>query len=247
MGLIIGSKLRDDYALQCNGVDQMAGVDSPPWKGDTQGAWVFDATLLSDPGGTGNFAATLINMGIFTVTGWFQISFRRNTGYGNTGIYLTVIHNPTGAVGGNASAGAITTPITVGTRVRCVVNSDRSIWINEAAQTKAAYTGIAWTSGWNAALSGSASAYTQGFGGNKQPGQPVASSGHVKLDNIMYIDRPLTSDEIAEDHNGGIRLAYQKMSFLGAIKHAWDMENNYLDRIGSAHLTPYNGPTFATP
>src|SRR5690606_25867267 len=144
----------------------------------------FDATLLSDPGGTGNFNAPLINMGIFTITGWLHIGFRRNTGYGNTGIYLTVIHNPTGAPGGNASAGGITTPITVGTRFRCVVASDRSIWINGVAQAKVAYSGVAWTSGWNAALSGSASDYTQGFGGNKQPGQPVADSGHVKLNNV---------------------------------------------------------------
>lgn len=250
MGTIIGGKFFDDYAVEYNGVNQMHGLPAPPWKGDAQGAWAFDMTLIAAPPGTGNVGVPVLGVGIYLSNGVLNITCRRHTAYGDTNMRLDVLYNVDGVAGNNKANAGNTTIITPGTRYRCLVQSNGTIYINGVAQSLVSYNGFPWISGmWYSSLAGTASAYEQGFGGNKLPGQPVSVSGNVRLNNVIYYNAPLSAAEALADHNGGVSFDRRTNAALAAkLVEFWRFDGNGNAEVNPANnLTAYGTPTYIAP
>lgn len=250
MGTIVGGKFFDDYAVEYNGVDQMHGLPTPPWKGDSQGAWAFDLTLIAAPPGTGNAAAQALSLGIYLSSGVLSILCRRHTAYGDTNMRLDVLYNADGSAGNNKTNAGNTTVIVPGTRYRCLVQSNGTIYINGTAQSLVSNVGFPWISGmWYNGLAGTASAYEQGFGGNKLPGNPVNASGNVRLNNVIYYSAPLSAAEALLDYNGGVSFDRRSNAGLAAkLIEFWRFDGNGNAEINPANnLTAYNSPAYPAP
>ena len=243
-GIIASARRRASWstgkAIAFNGVDEMASVTPLPMKSDTTGCWLFDATLNAAAAGTANDAQVIINAGVYLSSPIHTISFRRNTGFGDTNYRLDVITSATTGGYTYSNAGNTTT-ITPGTRYRCCIMGNGTIWINGVSQSLVSFVSRSWASGkWYSWMSGAASAFVLGFGGSKTPGGTYGAYGNVKLDNAMYLSRVLTSGEVTEWYNSGVPKSPASLSFYADIQNMWLFQNDLTDPIGGEDLTGEN-------
>ncbi len=249
MGTIIGSEYLDNNAIQFDGVNQYAArVGAFPWLSHSQGAWAFDLTLLSFPGGTGNDVRSVINAGVYAAgKGLFFISCRRNSGYGDTAIRLDIAkYNGSGATFTRAPSAET---ITIGVKRRYIVQSDGKMFIDGVeASVYLSYNGNSWTGDWYSAMPGVAANYEQRFAGEGDPGSPPARFGNIRLNNVVYYSSPLTASEALADYNGGRPQDPRERPDLAAkALYFWPFDGHLNDIIGGQNLTAYNSPTYPTP
>ncbi len=241
---------RDPLQVEYDGISQMHGLPTPPWKGNSAGAWAFDAVVVSAPPGTGNAIQRILGMGKYLSTGFLQIDARRHTIFGDTDLRLDITTNPTNTSSPNYSNAGITTPLVIGVRYRCLVQSNGTIWVSGVAQSLVSWNSTPWLPGrWMSTLTGAASTYEQGFGGIKLPGQPVDVSGNVRLNNVIYYNAPLTSTEVAQDYNGGISFDRRTIPALASkMVEFWRFDGDGDAEINPANnLTQYGTPTYVAP
>lgn len=249
MGLIIGSKLRDDYAVETNGVDSYAWTSGHLLGGTpTAGAYVADVWFDAALGGNGQKLIVSTRDNDTTPGNLFSLMFmRQDTAFGNTGMHVGIQSWDSGA--NDYVRGGCAMSLSPQTWYRVVCQSNGEIWIDGANQTvvRQAIPGRPdWTGQWGQLRSGLSPSATA-FGAARRPDGTTSNFSAIGVNNFLSVNRPLTPSEVAEDYNGGIRLAYQKMSFASDIIHAYDYEQNLLDRVGSQHFTGVNGPSFVAP
>ena len=249
MGTIIGSKLLDDYAVETNGVDSYAWV-SGHLLGSTPsaGAYVADVWFDAALGGNGSMIVIDTRNNDTTPGNNFILMFmRHDTAFGDTGMHVGIQAWDSGL--NDWVRGGCAMSLSPQTWYRVVCQSNGEIWIDGISQTvvRQASTGRAdWTGQWGQLRSGLSPSATS-IGAARRPNGTTSNFAAVGVNNFLSINRPLTSDEIAEDYNGGIRLAYQKMSFASDIIHAYDYEQNLLDRVGAKDFISVGTPTYVTP
>lgn len=246
MGLIIGSKLRDDYAVETNGVDSYAWT-SGHLLGATPsaGAYVADVWFDAALGGNGSLNIATTHNNDTTPGNTFALMFlRHGTAFGDTGMHVGIQSWDSGA--NDFVRGGAASVLLPQTWYRVVCQSNGQIWVNGINQVVKQIRSFQWTGQWGQLRSGLSPSATA-FGARRRPDGTTVLFSAIGVNNFLSINRPLTPSEVAEDYNGGIRLAYQKMSFASDIIHAYDYEQNLLDRVGSQHFTGVNGPSFVAP
>lgn len=249
MGLIIGSKLRDDFAVETNGVDSYAWTSGHLQGGTpTAGAYVADVWFDAALGANGSLNIATTRNNDTTPGNNFTLMFmRQDTAFGNTGMHVGIQSWDSGA--NDWVRGGAASVLLPQTWYRVVAQSNGEIWIDGISQTvvrQASPGRPDWTGQWGTLRSGLSPSATA-IGAARLPNGSTMGFAAIGINNFLSINRPLTPDEVAEDFNGGIRLAYQKMSFASDIIHAYDYEQNLLDRVGTQHFTGVNGPTFVAP
>ena len=250
MGTIIGSKLLDEYALQLNGVDELAYIDDAGFCDDSAGAWAFDLYVPSFPVGNFFYYALCMLTDNTTAGNNFIIGVQaQNTSWGDT-MPRFVWQGWNTSVNNWGRLAATTTLPSAATWYRVVVQSGRKIYINGINQTLVKHPSSADLLSTSWMGSNLASTHrTVAIGGKRNTDGTMSSQSPLRIDNLMYITRPLTAAEATEDYNGGVAFSWRKRSYASAIKHAYEFEGDLTDSAGSEPLTGTNvGPAnYVTP
>ena len=241
--------LLDEYALQLNGVDSYAWVSGHLLGGTpTAGAYVADVWFDAALGGNGVQLIVCTRNNDTTGGNNFNLMFtRQDTAFGNAGMHVGIQSWDSGL--NDWVRGGCAMSLSPQTWYRVVAQSNGEIWIDGANQTvvrQASPGKPDWTGQWGQLRSGLSPSATS-IGAARRPDGTTSNFAAIGVNNFLSINRPLTPSEVAEDYNQGIRLAYQKMSFASDIIHAYDYEQNLLDRVGTKDFTGVGTPTYVTP
>lgn len=246
MGSLIGSTFKNDQAAAFNGTNQYAYIDNPSFIGDTQGAFLFrvrQAVALSSQA-----AEVILSVRDSNIANnqLLNISQRYRTLGPVEGLDITTRRTNGGGVSGTVG----NTPFVANTWMSGVVQSNGTAWsiyFDAVAQTLTDWTTVdgANPGHWLGDIAGA----------TKRLQFSITSMDTVwtnqRLNQVLYVNRPLTGAEVTEWHNGGDMLNPNRLSFRPDIVSWWQMgeppdvaATTIFDRIGSNHLTTVNTPTF---
>jgi hypothetical protein len=208
MGSLIGSTFLDQFALQTNGSTQYAYRDNPSFSGDTQGAfvlWYRPTTVLAVNGAKRILGFGRNNAGNDST---FAVEQRHNNSVNIAPTWRnqpipSVVHRATNGGTSNSVYGEHIFAAT--TWVHMVIQSNGSawqIWINGTNVTGAFWvTGGANNGAWLGNLSGTDRRLTLGAGWQANA---LMAPSDQRSNELLYVNRPLTSGEIIALYNGGV-------------------------------------------
>lgn len=246
---IVGSSFLDEKATSFNGVDQYAYCDNPSFKGDTQGAFLFryrPTTVLSSQG-----ARAILGMGVRSAlnNSIFLLIHRWNNSLAISTPYRS---NPIPDIScRSVNAGAVSSGYgnhiySAATWISQITQSDGTAYKHyiEGADVG----GIGWqqdgnTGDWLGDVSGSDHRLVIGAQFISNGVQNFSDHRHNEM---LYVNRPLTSGEAMEWHNGGTPRNPHGLSFIDDIVSWWRMGDSrddgttIYDEIGSNDLTLVN-------
>jgi hypothetical protein len=244
-GIIASARRRASWstgkAIAFNGVDELAYIDDAGFCDDSAGAWAFDLYVPSLPGGEYYYQALYMSTDNTTAGNNFAIAIQAAiSAWGDTTPRF-VWQGWNTSMNDWARLAATTTLPSAATWYRVVVQSGREIYINGTAQTLVKHShnvdmlSTTWM-GSNLATTHR----TLAIGGRRATDGTMTLQSPLRIDNLMYITRPLTAAEATEDYNGGVPFAPSARSFYSDIANVWLFENDLADGKGSNNFTGVN-------
>lgn len=238
MGTIIPSKFIDRKAIALNGVDELAYINNPAFSDDSAGAWAFDLYVPSLPGGEYIYNALSMVTNNTTSGNTFIVGVQAQVAAWGDTTPRFVWQGWNTSVNNWARLAATTTLPSAATWYRVVVQSGRKIYINGTDQTLVKHSNgrDLLTTSWM----GSHPATTQrivAIGGQRSTSGVGSNYSPLRINNLVYINRPLTGSEVIEDYNGGNVWSPRSRSFHADIAPIWLFEDDLTDSKGTSHLT----------
>lgn len=243
------SQFIDALCADFNGTDEYAWINDPSFKADTQGCFAFwyrPTTVLAASG-----FETVIGYGVRSAGNDSMLTFRQRYN-GSTSIAATWRNRPIPDINERMTHGG-TTNLVYGQHIfsagawRHVVwqsnGSAYALYIDGSLVTVAAWSSTTNTGNWLGDMSGTN--HRLAFGAHFQANAPLQYND-CRLNECIYLSRPLTGSEVTELYNSGVTRNVRRVSFAADIVSWWrfgdsrDDATTIYDEIGSNHLTTTN-------
>lgn len=240
--MIIGSVFRDAYAANFNGSDEYAYIADPSFKSNTQGCFALRVRMATLLGSNG--FKNMIGYGTTSGSNDSMFGLRQfrgaNTSNQNRMGYVARLTN--GGTSNSLFGGTSLSATTTYSMVMQSNDSTVSMYLNGSAETLTAGSGSN-NGSWMGDISGTN--HRLSFG-SAWVSNAASAYNDCRLNECIYLARPLTGSEITEWHNSGTTRNPHRMSFAADIVSWWrfgdsrDTGSTIYDEIGSNHLTTVN-------